>query len=273
VNKIIGFLKLGGENISDKIYIYRAKLLYILYRTLKILFHLHSISMGQSLTNNVIAKNSYGKFYCRKKDEDLHIISEQYENRTLSLFKSLAKKSKIIIDVGAHIGKYTIIASKLTKGKVIAIDPSKDNFHILKKNILLNKCKNVLAFNLAVTNKNKKVKLYKPGTSVYYTIRKIKNSSWELVNGVSLDYLLKRLKIKKVDLIKIDVEGAELDVIEGFKRYLISHRVDRLIIEILEDNFSKLSFKFNSLGYSIKKIEDNNYIVEYEGFVNGTVKK
>jgi hypothetical protein len=125
---------------------------------------------------------------------------------------------------------------------------------------------------LTVTNKNKKVKLYKPGTSVYYTIRKIKNSSWELVNGVSLDYLLKRLKIEKVDLIKIDVEGAELDVIEGFKRYLISHRVDRLIIEILEDNFSKLSFKFNSLGYSIKKIEDNNYIVKYDGFVNGTVK-
>jgi hypothetical protein len=125
---------------------------------------------------------------------------------------------------------------------------------------------------LTVTNKNKKVKLYKPGTSVLFTIRKIKNSSWELVNGVSLDYLLKRLKIEKVDLIKIDVEGAELDVIEGFKRYLISHRVDRLIIEILEDNFSKLSFKFNSLGYSIKKIEDNNYIVKYDGFVNGTVK-
>jgi len=224
--------------------------------------------MGWFLTHNVIAKNSYGKFYCRKKDEDLHFISEHYEKRTLSLFKNLARKSKIIVDVGAHIGKYTILADKLTKNKVIAIEPSKENFSILKKNLLLNKCKNTLAFNLAVTNKNKKVKLYTPDTSGHYTIRKIKSNSWELVSGVSLDYLLKRLKIEKVDLIKIDVEGAEADVIEGFMKYLISHKVDRLIIEISKNNFVELKRKFNSFGYSIKRIEGDNYIIEHEGFLN-----
>jgi FkbM family methyltransferase len=216
--------------------------------------------MGMFLTNDVIAKNSYGIFYCKKKDEDLHIISEHYENITFSLFKKLAKKAKVIIDIGAHIGKYTILASKMTNGKVISIEASKDNFSILKKNIMLNNAKNVLAFNLAITNSNKKVKLYKPNTSGHNTLRRI-NAPYKWVNGTTLDYLLKKLKIEKVDLIKIDVEGTEINVIEGFKEYLIHHKVDNIIIEISKDNIYQVKKIFSSFGYSIKKIENENYIV------------
>jgi FkbM family methyltransferase len=267
VNKIFGFIKLDGENINDKIHIYRAKFFYLVYRIFKIFLPLPSISIGRFLTTNVIAKNSYGKFYCRKKDEDLHLVSEQYEIKSLSLFKNLASKAKVIIDVGAHIGKYTILASKLTRGRVIAIEASKDNFAILKKNILLNKARNVSVFNLAITNSNKKVKLFKPNTSGHHTLKEI-NASYEWVKGTTLDRLLQKLKIEKVDLIKIDVEGAETKVIEGFKEYLASHKVDNLIIEIFEDNLGKLKNMFSSFGYSIKKIEDNNYFVSYESFTD-----
>jgi len=272
MNKIIGFLELDGEKIIDKLYVYRVKFFYFLYKVLALLFSLPAISMGVFLTRDIIAKNSYGKFYCRKKDEDVHFVSEHYENRTLSIFKNLAKTAKVIIDVGAHIGKYPILASKFTQGKVIAIEPSKENFSILKKNIQLNKSKNVLAVNLAVTNLNKKVKLYKGDTSGHYTLKLI-SPSWQWVNGITLDYLLKKLKIPKVDLVKIDVEGAELDVIEGFKRYLTSHRVDKMVIEISQKTLNKLKKKFNSLGYSLKRIEDNNYIVEYEDIFNNNSKK
>jgi len=238
MNKIIGFLKLDGEKIIDKLYIHRTKFLYSIYRFLVPFFELPRIPMGLFLTRDVVAKNSYGKFYCRKKDEDLHLVSEQYENKTLFVFKDLAKDAKVIIDVGAHIGKYTILASKLCKGIVIAIEASKENFSILKKNIKLNKCKNVLAINAAATKSNRKVKLYKMDTSGHYTL-KLKTSTYEVVNGITLCSLLKNLGIEKVDLIKIDVERSELDVIEGFKQYLISHRVDNMIIEIWKENYDR----------------------------------
>jgi FkbM family methyltransferase len=219
------------------------------------------------LFHDVIAKNSYGKFYCRKNEEDLSIISDGHEPKTLSLFLKLAKRSKIVIDVGAHIGKYTVLASRIlkNKGKVISIEPSKENFEILKMNISLNKLENVVALNLAASNLNKRnVKLYKTlRESGRKTLKYIPNTPYELVNCINLDYLLKRLKVPKVDLIKIEVEGEELNVIKGFKRYLSSHKVDNLIIEINYENLNRMRNILNSLGYSLQKIEATNYIVKH----------
>lgn len=230
--------------------------------------------MGVFLTRDVIVKNSYGKFYCRKKDEDLHIVGEHFEYETLSIFKNLAKNAKVIIDVGAHIGKYTILASKLCKGRVISIEASKENFFILRNNIKLNKCKNVLALNAAATKSNRRLKLYKRGTSGSYTL-KLKTSNYESVDGIALSSLLKKLGIKKVDLIKIDVEGAELDVIEGLKQYLSSHRVDNMILEIWKENYNKVKKKLASLGYSIEEIEyDNwNYLIRPNNIIHNKSKK
>jgi FkbM family methyltransferase len=257
INKIINVLKLDGKSISDKILVNKAKLLYLLHH-----FSSKKTGIGMYLTDDVIAKNSYGIFYCRKREEDLHIISEHFENEIIKLFKKLGKNADVIIDVGAHIGKYTILSSKITNGKVISIEASKDNFSILKKNIMLNNAKNVLAFNLAVTNKNEKVKLYKPNTSGHNTLKKT-NAPYELIDGVTLDTFLKKLKIEKVDLIKIDVERAETEVIKGFREYLTNQRVSYIIIEIADGNFNKLEKMLNSFGYIIiKKIDDMNCLVK-----------
>jgi FkbM family methyltransferase len=178
--------------------------------------------------------------------------------------KKLAKRSKIVIDVGVHIGKYTVLASKLlgNKGKVICVEPSKENFEILQMNIALNKLENVLALNIAISNFSKKnVKIYKPlRESGRCTLKNIPNATYELVNYINLDHLLIRLKISKIDLIKIDVEGEEVNVIKGFKRYLASHKVESLIIEINNENLTSLRNILNSFGYSLQKIEATNYI-------------
>jgi len=84
---LVSLIKLDGEKTIDKLYVYRAKFFFLLYIFLVPVFGLSKIHMGLFLTRDVVAKNSYGKFYCRKKDEDLHLVSEHYENKTLFVFK------------------------------------------------------------------------------------------------------------------------------------------------------------------------------------------
>jgi len=260
VIKFFKLMKLRGNTLRDEFYITISKILYLVNFIFKKLTHKPATSIGLFLIQDVIAKNSYGIFFCRKKEEDLELISDHYEYKTMNFFRKVSKGNKVVIDVGAHIGKYTVLAGKLSKGKVIAIEASKENFSILKKNIKLNKVRNVIAFNFAVSRFDGTVKLYKPDTSGHNTLKKIPNVPYEIVKSVSLDSFLRRLKIKKVDLIKIDVEGEEVNVIKGFKRYLSSHKVESLIIEIKNENLTRLRNILNSFGYSLQKIEATNYI-------------
>jgi FkbM family methyltransferase len=257
--RALAYLRLRGETLKDNLYIQLAKTIYSLYRFYSFFFPLKYKHIGNFLIENVTAITSYGKFYCRKYEEDLGIISDAYEIKTIKEFISLSKGKDLVIDVGAHIGKYTILAAKLSK-KVIAIEPNKENFTILERNIRLNRLNNVYALNLAAFNKNSKLKLYIGDTSGQHSIFK-KYGNYQSVDGIKLDSLFKRLNIKKVDLIKIDVEGAELQVLLGMLEYLKKRRVKNIIIEVKPNNLRKIKRLFEKLGYLIKKIEDENYIV------------
>lgn len=68
------------------------------------------------------------------------------------------RKGDVFIDVGAHIGKYTILVAKIVgkEGLVIAIEPNPENYETLLENIKLNNLKNVIAVNIAAWNKKQK---------------------------------------------------------------------------------------------------------------------
>ena len=97
-------------------------------------------------------------FFCRANNEDI-IIMKGHEDEILSHFKP--NYGDIVVDVGAHIGHYTLIAAKRVgpKGKVISIEADPKNFEILNKNIELNKLNdNVITINCAVSSKEEKMK-------------------------------------------------------------------------------------------------------------------
>jgi FkbM family methyltransferase len=175
------------------------------------------------------------EYYCRLQD-----FNPGREDDILKLFRP--KKGNTVVDIGAHIGKYTIVASKMvgTQGKVIAIEAHPNNYDILTKNIALNKLSNVVALNLAVHSKDTMVKLYDPGQeegrTIYNTImteRKTSNSqNFVEVKAKSLDSILLENGIKEVNWIKIDVEGAELEVLRGAPNILSTSRDLSLLIEI-----------------------------------------
>src|SRR5215216_3561946 len=184
----------------------------------------------------VYSKKHDYKYYCRLED-----FNPNREEDIVKLFRP--KEGDIVVDVGAHIGKYTIIASKMvgSQGKVTAIEAHPVNYDILKKNIVLNKLDNVIALNYAVHSKETKVKLYEPGQekgfTIYNTIMtdrtlESKNQKYIEVKANTLDSLLVENGINQANWIKIDVEGAEYEVLRGAINILSSSKDISLLIEI-----------------------------------------
>jgi FkbM family methyltransferase len=180
-------------------------------------------------------------FFCRGNNEDF-IFMTGHEDEILPYFKP--KSGDIVIDVGSHIGHHTLIAAKRVgpKGKVVAIEADPKNFEILNKNIELNKLNdNVITSNYAVSSKEEKIKLFTPqensGNTIYNTIisdRVAPTEKFIEINANTLDRLVEENGIKHVDVnwIKIDVEGAELEVLKGATNILSKSKDISLLIEI-----------------------------------------
>src|SRR5918912_1225509 len=163
------------------------------------------------------------EFYCRNNKDDFATMTIR-ENEIIELFRP--KQGDIVVDVGAHMGKYTIIASKRvgTNGKVIAIEAHPGNYEMLNRNIELNRLTNVISLNYAVYSKETIIKLFLPDEKSNHTIyntliqtRAKDEEKFVEVNADTLDNLLQRNGISnaEVNWLKIDVEGAELEVLKG----------------------------------------------------------
>jgi hypothetical protein len=110
--------------------------------------------------------------------------------------------------------------------------------------------------NVALSNKNGVVKLYLSKGAGRHSIKKVTGNK-TFVRAVKLDDLIKKYKIRDVNLIKIDVETAEVEVLKGAVNTIKKHSPN-MIIEILnQDNFRKVR---NILqGYKFKKISKIDY--------------
>src|SRR5215212_7396178 len=205
-----------------------------LYRVFKILRLDNSMLLKIS-----VPKYDY-KFYCRINREDL-VFMTNHEDDIIEHFTP--KQGDIVVDIGAHMGRYTIIASKRvgTNGKVVAIEAHPGNFEMLNRNIKLNQLTNVIPLNYAVYSKETKIKLYLPeeesGYTIYNTIMSNRAGTEDKfvdVNAQTVDYLLElnQIREEEVNWIKIDVEGAEFEVLKGATNVLSKSKDIALLIEI-----------------------------------------
>jgi FkbM family methyltransferase len=187
------------------------------------------------------------------------------------------KEGDVVIDVGAHIGPYTLETSKRVglNGKIIAIEADPENFDILNRNIQLNKLTNVIALNYAAYSKEDKIRLYllkkdKSSYTKYNTVMTDRaqynnEKSFVEVQANTLDYLLESNGIKHEDVnwIKIDVEGAEFDVLKGAKNILSKSKNISLLIEI-----HNLTQHNTTLYEPIKEfLNSYNFKIEFENIV------
>ncbi len=179
-------------------------------------------------------------------------------------------KRNVVIDVGAYVGLYSILSAKLAgnDGFVVSIEPQLHSYCLLKDNIKLNDLdKSTLQLNIGLSDENGNMYLYVPefasGSTFHLNhllsqaITRYKKIS---VQTRTCDYLLEKLKIKHVNIMKIDVEGAELSVLKGASESLKNCCIDKLVIEVHKtiNNPRTINDYLKSNGYSIDAYVDIN---------------
>jgi FkbM family methyltransferase len=205
----------------------------------------------------------------------------EFEPLATKTVKRIVKKGDVVLDIGAHIGYYTLILARLVgeKGRVFAFEPEPNNFALLKKNVEANGYKNVVLIKKAVSDKSQKLKLYLYENSGTHRIHKTKDSYASVsIDAVKLDDYFKSYKShdkmysNRVDFIKMDIEGAESAAIKGMKELLQKNNNVKLMVEFYPKMLAgfgvkpeeclglleKQGFKFYDLDEEKNKVEKIN---------------
>jgi len=182
-----------------------------------------------------------------------------HEPLTTKELCGLLSNGDVAVDVGAYVGWYAIHFSKAVggTGKVFAFEPNPTVFPILIKNLEVNGCKNCRAFNLAVSNSNGALHLeVHPIRADRSRVVKAFEGGVVKVQSISLDEFLPQLT-DKVDLIKVDVEGIEVNVLEGCKN-IIKQQLPKLFIE-----FHPEVLRYGERFAKLLRLLDSTYTLQF----------
>jgi FkbM family methyltransferase len=158
------------------------------------------------------------KVFYRKDTSDELVIKEIFEDRIFEkgFPEYRAKRDHIIIDVGAHIGVYSMILSQqINKGILYAFEPCADTFTYLNKNIKINKIHNIKSYKIALNNNIGTTKLFydiENGNWGHSIVKKF-STEGEMVETDTLSHFFLTNNIQKCDLIKFNCEGAEFKIL------------------------------------------------------------
>ncbi len=144
-----------------------------------------------------------------------------YETEVTKAIQNTVEPGQCVVDVGANIGYFTLLLAKKvgSQGRVIAFEPFSVVYEVLEKNVALNGYGNVTLVNKAVAGRSAAVGFSHVGTDLLSSIERIVPDSLNHVSAVSLDDYFGPVH-RRVDFVKVDVEGAELSVLEGMQGIL-----------------------------------------------------
>lgn len=144
---------------------------------------------------------------------------------------------------------------------VIAVEPHPDNYKQLVENIRLNNVRNVIALNIAACSEECWMKLFIGDVHGHHSLVYDFGRGFKLVRARPLDNVLEELGIKRVDCMKVDVEGAELEVFKGLRRTLKRFK-PIVVAEIRNEYLSEVEDLSRKLGYVMKQIAPMYYVLE-----------
>ena len=273
-------------------------------RTLKLSRHLHFALYKIMRVILVPLTEKITNFYT--VDEDplcfrMELLTGSYEKETVKLVKQLIKPGMTVLDIGAHVGYYTKLFSKLVgnTGRVIAFEPHPLHFTLLCKNVW--SFRNVTPVQVAVAEQKGRADLYdflseSGSASLHYDERK---RDWQrsllsgreiapriikdlpvntyMVKTTTMDSWLAEARIEQVDFIKMDIEGTETKALRGMKQTIQSLAGLSMIMEFNPhalESFGvdpvKALKELQEIGFSrVMIIEDNGRLIEVEN--NGVI--
>lgn len=210
----------------------------------------------------VIFKTYSGlKIKLRTRSTDLMALTNVWLVEEYARSNFRINTNDVIIDIGAHIGLFTLYASQYCKnGTIFCFEPVDENYDILVDNITQNNLKNVKPFKSAVSKSESTITIYRnkdeAGHSMFSTtFHTLK------VDSISLKKIIDENSMDRCDLIKLDCEGAEYEIIESLPLEYFK-KISKLIIEyhfadskpkLVNDLKTKLmtaSFKISTVSHS-----------------------
>jgi FkbM family methyltransferase len=189
---------------------------------------------------------------------DLGIFHEvwDHERYTAGAIGAVARHGTVI-DIGAHIGLFSVFASRLLQAKrIISVEPDPANFELLSKNIYANRVEEATLVNAAIAGVSGERRIYanslNTGGHSFYP----RGASWRLVRALSLEELFRSSGISECSLLKMDCEGAEMEVLETVSDELLK-KVSAISLEYhldayLPERLWKFRKRMENFGFSIE---------------------
>jgi FkbM family methyltransferase len=193
-------------------------------------------------------------------------ISGEWEPESTEVLRATLRSGDTFIDIGANVGYFSLLASALVgaEGKIIAFEPNPPTFNALTQNIALNRCTNVTALAVGLSDRTGAAELQNDtpenAGAASLVPRASPNANTVLVQLDTLDRVLEMRQIESVSMIKIDVEGAEVVALRGALETLRRHRpsvlceVSEYSLEQMGDSKQALFDLMDGLGYAADHI-------------------
>ena len=209
---------------------------------------------------------------------DKQIINEGvFEPKTTNAIKHLIRPGDVVLDVGANIGYYTVIFSKLVgpSGKIFAFEPTKHFGDVLKQNIRANHLENIEIVNVGLSNKRQKLSIdIGPSSATLHSPAEFDVIiDHEEIPLLTLNDFVRLRQLEKIDFIKIDIDGHEPLFFEGAWEVLDKYS-PVVIFEVshlhyLQAGFTAWDFydSVNAKGYRFFHEDDFSEITSRETFL------
>lgn len=187
--------------------------------------------------------------------EDFQYLAPNYEPRVCGVIQRLVRPEFVCADVGAHLGYMSLLMAKLVgeKGKVHSFEALPDNAKLLRRNISLNGyAQRVQIVNAAVTDgETPTIQLYLGPSSFQSSINPEDGAGQITIPALSLDGYFEGFR--RLDFIKMDIEGAEVMAVPGMRRVL-EHLRPTLLLEVHDDAWSAVEVLL-SAGYRLQDLD------------------
>ena len=205
------------------------------------------------------------KIYLRNADEDYWLGTK--ETPIQEALAEHLSAGHVFLDIGSNIGFFALIGATCVgpAGRVYAMEPLAENLKCLKANLRCNDVRNVEILPVAASNCEGAQDFFLAQHTGGSTLSEshippdVKGKT--TVDVATVDGLIQRQTIMPPDLIKIDVEGAEIEVLEGMHDTMVKLRptivfeVDDALPDRAGDKFDAISKLLTSSGYSVRRLE------------------
>ncbi len=239
------------------------------------------ISFAKAVISKLVDTWATAKgFYFPSKfnwDWKWEMLTDKYESAAVAEFKKIIKSGMTAVDIGAHIGYFTRLFSGLVgpTGRVLAFEADPDNFQLLNQNVADKK--NVLIYQLAISDQIGLLDFFKSSdkTGSHSLLPADSRPTKVTVVAETLDHFLSEQGINQVDVIKMDIEGAEPLAIKGMANILRNNYQIKMLMEFSPSNLSvsgitletvllnllELGFRLRPLGHDLE-ITDPQTIID-----------